>query len=171
MRRAALSFSIAVLTAAALIGAAPAQAKATTKNLTFPVDLTSSGTVLETLPGDITYGWNDLQGPTRWGKKDASLRFLGSVDYVNGNGPFGGFVTVTRADGTRLGLSVSGWATTPSDQTGTANATFRGAVSVIGGSGPYAGATGVGTMKGYRKAALGSPVQLTFSLTVSVPRT
>jgi len=26
-------------------------------------------------------------------------------------------------------------------------------------------------MKGYRKAALGSPVQLTFSLTVSVPRT
>ncbi|MFM8772349.1 MAG: hypothetical protein ACKOFP_00645, partial [Actinomycetota bacterium] len=108
MRRAALSFSIAVLTAAALIGAAPAQAKATTKNLTFAVDLTSSGTVLETLPGDITYGWNDLRGPTRWGKQDASMRFLGSVDYVSGTGPFGGLITITRGDGVKLGLSVSG---------------------------------------------------------------
>lgn len=171
MRRAALSFSIAVLTAAALIGAAPAQAKATTKNLTFAVDLTSSGTVLETLPGDITYGWNDLRGPTRWGKQDASMRFLGSVDYVSGTGPFGGLITITRADGVKLGLSVSGWATSPSEDAGTANAKFHGTVTVIGGSGPYAGATGVGTMKGFRKAALGSPVTLTFSLTVSVPRT
>ena len=170
MRRAALSFSIAVLTAAALIGAAPAQAKATTKNLTFAVDLTSSGTVLETLPGDITYGWNDLRGPTRWGKQDASMRFLGSVDYVSGTGPFGGLITITRADGVKLGLSVSGWATSPSEDAGTANAKFHGTVTVIGGSGPYAGATGVGTMKGFRKAALGSPVTLTFSLTVSVPR-
>lgn len=170
MRRAALSFSIAVLTAAALIGAAPAQAKATTKNLTFAVDLTSSGTVLETLPGDITYGWNDLRGPTRWGKQDASMRFLGSVDYVSGTGPFGGLITITRADGVKLGLSVSGWATSPSEDAGTANAKFHGTVTVIGGSGPYAGATGVGTMRGFRKAALGSPVTLTFSLTVSVPR-
>lgn len=170
MRRVALFFSIAVLTAAALIGAAPAQAKATTKNLTFAVDLTSSGTVLETLPGDITYGWNDLRGPTRWGKQDASMRFLGSVDYVSGTGPFGGLITITRADGVKLGLSVSGWATSPSEDAGTANAKFHGTVTVIGGSGPYAGATGVGTMRGFRKAALGSPVTLTFSLTVSVPR-
>lgn len=170
MRRVALFFSIAVLTAAALIGAAPAQAKATTKNLTFAVDLTSSGTVLETLPGDITYGWNDLRGPTRWGKQDASMRFLGSVNYVSGTGPFGGLITITRADGVKLGLSVSGWATSPSEDAGTANAKFHGTVTVIGGSGPYAGATGVGTMRGFRKAALGSPVTLTFSLTVSVPR-
>ena len=164
MRRAALV--AAALAATALIGASPAQAKPATKNLTFAVDLTSSGTVLETLPGDITYGWNDLRGPTRWGKQDASMRFLGSVDYVSGTGPFGGLVTITRADGTKIGLSVSGWATSPSDQAGTANATFRGTVTIIGGTGPYAGATGVGTMTGYRKAALGSPVELTFSLTV-----
>lgn len=171
MRRLALVLA-AALAATALIGASPAPAAqaAKSKNLTFGVDLTSSGTVLETLPGDITYGWNDLRGPTRWGKQDASMRFLGSVDYVDGTGPFGGFVTITRADGVRLGLSVSGWATTPSDEAGTANATFRGTVTVIGGSGPYAGATGTGTMKGFRKAALGSPVELTFSVTVSLPR-
>ena len=151
----------------ALVGlaGAPAQA-AKAKNLVFNVDLTSSGTTLETLPGEITYGWNDLRGPTRWGKKDAALRFLGSVDYVNGTGPFGGFVTVTRADGVKLAFSVSGWATTPADQEGTANATFRGTVTVIGGTGPYARATGTGTMEGFRKAALGSPVELTFSVTV-----
>lgn len=156
--------AVALIATAGLV-AAPAQA-AKSKTLVFDVDLTSSGTTLETLPGDITYGWNDLQGPTRWGKASAQMRFLGSVDYVSGTGPFGGFVTVTRADGTKLALSVSGWATSPEEDSGTANATFRGTVTVIGGSGPYAGATGTGTMNGYRKQALGSPVELTFSVVV-----
>lgn len=166
MRRRLIS-ALAAASLVALVGLAgtPAQA-AKSKNLVFDVDLTSSGTTLETLPGDITYGWNDLRGPTRWGKAAADMRFLGSVDYVSGTGPFGGFVTITRADGVKLALSVTGWATTPQDQAGTANATFRGTVSVIGGSGPYAKATGTGTMQGYRKAALGSPVELTFSVVV-----
>ena len=160
---------VAVLATTALVGlaglaGAPAQA-AKSKVLVFDVDLTSSGTTLETLPGDVTYGWNDLSGPTRWGKSSAQMRFLGSVDYVSGTGPFGGFVTVTRADGVKLALSVSGWATSP-ETSGTANASFRGTVTVIGGTGPYAKATGTGTMEGYRKAALGSPVELTFSVVV-----
>lgn len=155
--------AVALVTLTGLAGA-PAQA-AKSKTLTFDVDLISAGTTLETLPGDITYGWNDLRGPTRWGKASADMRFLGSVDYVDGTGPFGGFVTITRADGVKLALSVSGWATTPPEK-GTANATFRGTVTVIGGSGPYAGARGTGVMSGYREAALGSPVQLTFSVTV-----
>lgn len=160
---------VALLTTAlvALVGlaGAPAQA-AKAKILVFEVDLVSAGTTLETLPGDVTYGWNDLRGPTRWGKSSAQVRFLGSVDYVDGTGPFGGFVTVTRADGVKIGLSVNGWATTPPGAQGTANATLRGTVTVIGGTGPYAKATGTGTMEGSRKAALGSPVELTFSVTV-----
>ena len=163
----ARALAIAVLAAATvLVGVTPAQAKTQTKDLVFPVDLVSQGTTLTTLPGDITYGWNDLQGTTKWGGKNARVRFLGSVDYVDGTGPFGGFVTITRSDGTQLALSVSGWASTPSSEPGTANATFAGTVRVIGGSGPYQGAVGTGTMSGYRKAALGSPVQLTFSVTV-----
>ncbi len=161
---------LALASAAALaltmgMAGAPAQAiKA--KSLTFNVDLTSSGTTLTTLPGDITYGWNDLDGPTRWGQRSADVRFLGSVDYVRGTGPFGGFVTVTRADGVQLAFSVTGWATSPPNQSGTANARFQGTLTVIGGSGPYRGATGTGTMNGFRKSALGSPVQLSFSVTV-----
>lgn len=163
---------IPALAAAALLVTAvgvgsPAQAakRPTTKNLTFEVDFVSAGTTLTSLPGGITYGWNDLQGPTTWGAKSASVRFLGNVDYVDGTGPFGGYVTVTRSDGTQLAFSVSGWATAPAGD-GTSNAKFRGTITVIGGTGPYAGATGTGTMAGYRKSALGSPVELAFSVTV-----
>ncbi len=161
---------IASLVAAALVVApavaAPlATADSKVKTLTFDVDYVSTETDLTTLPGDITYGWNHLVGPTRWGKKRAESVFLGSVDYVNGSGAFGGFVTFTRSDGTRLSVSVDGWATSP-DTPGTANTAFNGAVRVIGGSGAYKGARGSGTMTGYRKADLGSPVQLTFTITV-----
>ncbi|MEK9665242.1 MAG: hypothetical protein VW362_03820 [Candidatus Nanopelagicales bacterium] len=160
---AALAVSALAVTPVLVAPAASADNKA--KTLTFKVDYVSTQTDLTTLPGDITYGWNHLVGPTRWGKKRAESVFLGSVDYVNGSGGFGGFVTFTRSDGSRLSLSVDGWATSP-DTPGTANTTFNGAVRVIGGSGAYAGARGSGTMTGYRKADLGSPVQLTFTLTV-----
>ncbi len=160
---AALGAGALVVTIA--LAGSPAQA-AKTKTLTFAGDLVSAGTTLQTLPGDITYGWNDLRGPTRWGRSSAQLRFLGSVDYVSGTGPFGGFVTVTRADGTSIAFSVTGWATSPTKEQGTANAKFRGTFTVIGGTGPYAGATGTGTMEGYRRAALCSPVELTFTAIV-----
>lgn len=164
-RRFIAALAATALVALAGVAGAPAQA-AKTKTLVFDVDLTSSGTTLETLPGDVTYGWNDLNGPTRWGKSSAQMRFLGSVDYVSGTGPFGGFVTVTRADGVKIAFSVTGWATSPQGQEGTANAKFRGTLTVIGGTGPYAEATGTGTMEGFRKSALGSPVELTFSVVV-----
>ena len=163
-RRLIAALAATALVALAGLAGSPAQA-AKSKTLVFNVDLTSAGTTLETLPGDVTYGWNDLNGPTRWGKSSAQMRFLGSVDYVSGTGPFGGFVTVTRADGVKIAFSVSGWSTSP-ETSGTANATFRGTLTVIGGTGPYAKATGTGTMQGYRKAALGSPVELTFSVVV-----
>ena len=153
------------LVATITLAGSPAHAAKTT-TLTFKVDLVSAGTTLQTLPGDITYGWNDLRGPTRWGRSAAQLRFLGSVDYVRGTGPFGGFVTVTRANGTSIAFSVTGWATTPAKEQGTANAQFRGTFTIIGGSGAYAGATGTGTMEGFRRAALGSPVELTFTAVV-----
>ena len=163
-RRLIATLAATSLVALAGLAGSPAQA-AKARTLVFDVDLTSAGTTLETLPGDVTYGWNDLQGPTRWGKSAAQMRFLGNVDYVSGTGPFGGFVTVTRADGVKIAFSVSGWATSP-ETSGTANAKFRGTLTVIGGTGPYAKATGTGTMAGYRKSALGSPVELTFSVVV-----
>ena len=165
---AALAVTALAVPAAALAGDSPAAtpAAAQAQTVVFTVDLVSTGTTLHTLPGDITYGWNHLVGTTRWGNKAASVEFLGSVDYTSGTGPFGGFVTFTRSDGTQLAVNATGWATSPADQSGTADATFAGSLQVIGGSGAYSGAQGSGRMTGFRKAALGSPVTLTFSITV-----
>lgn len=170
MLRSRLLLPVVLVTAAALVGSASAHAggatASPTKTVQFTVGLSSEGTTLRSLPGEVVYGWNHLVGSTEWGRRTASVEFLGSVDYVDGTGPFNGFVTFTRSDGTQLAVSATGWATTPPDQTGTADARFGGTLRVIGGSGPYAGAQGTGTMSGYRKAALGSPVVLTFSLTI-----
>ncbi len=163
-----LSRVAAVIAAAALLTAlplAPAQAKSSVKHLTFTVIVTSTGTTLQELPGDVTYGWNHLVGPTKWGKRSAELDFLGSVDYIEGSGGFGGFITVTRSDGTKLAFRADGNAMSP-PVAGTEDTHFAGSLEVIGGSGKYKGATGIGTMTGVRKAALGSPVKLTFDLRV-----
>ena len=149
----------------ALFPLAPAQARSSTKHLTFTVSFTSQGTTLHDLPGGVVYGWNNLTGPTTWGKKKATVEFLGSVDYVDGSGDFGGLITVTRSDGTTLAFSATGDAMSPPG-TGTEDTHFAGALSVIGGTGAYKGASGIGTMSGFRKSALGSPVTLTFDLRV-----
>lgn len=170
MRRViALALAILSLGAAHIVASPMSHADqpraTTTQSLEFPVRLTSAGSSLTELPGGVTYGWNDLRGPTTWGARSASLRFQGSVDYVDGTGPFGGFVTVTRSDGTALALTVTGYAIASAK--GTPSRTkFRGTVAVIGGSGPYAGARGTGTVSGFRKSALGSPAKLAFAVTV-----
>lgn len=139
-----------------------------TRTLIFTSTVTSVDTELNELPGDIVYGWNDLQGKTRWGNQSARLRFLGEVDYVDGSGPFGGFVTVTQRKGTQLAWRVTGRAVSPPGP-GTRDATFTGTVRVIGGSGRFTGATGSGTMTGSRNASLGGTVTLTFTVTVTRP--
>ena len=133
--------------------------------------VTSSGTTLNTLPGGITYGWNDLNGPTTWGKQQAAIHFQGDVNYLNGSGPFNGYVTVTGADGTVLAFRVEGSALAVPLNSGATETHFAGDIKVIGGTGTYANAKGIGTMVGTREAALGSPVRLTFRLTVLPART
>lgn len=136
-----------------------------TQVLEFPVQLSSASSSITELPGGVTYGWNDLRAPTRWGSRAANLRLQGSVNYIDGTGPLGGFVTITRSDGTKLALSVTGYATKRSTD-GSTRTKFLGVVEVIGGSGPYAKARGTGSVSGFRKSAPGSPVKLTFTVTV-----
>lgn len=168
MRFRALLASVAIAAVAFVVVPAPAQAApaAAARHITFEVTFTSTGTTLHTLDGGKTYGWNHLVGRTRWGSRSAHVEFLGSVNYVDGSGPFGGLVTVTRKNGTQLAFSVNGLAMS-GPTAGTSDTRFSGTISVIGGSGPYAAASGIGEMTGYRKAALGSPVTLTFDLRVA----
>lgn len=153
---------IGVLTVAAL---PPPAAASTTQDLQFSVRLKSHGSSLTEMPGGVIYGWNDLRGPTVWRTRAATLRLQENVDLVAGVGPFAGFVTVTRSDGTKLALSLSGYATEPRHGN-TAKTKILGSVTVIGGSGPYAKARGAGTFSGHRKTTLDSRVSLNLTLTV-----
>ena len=164
-RLVALLATVAASSALLMSGLAPAQAAARSERIELRANFTSSGTTLQTLPGGITYGWNHLVAGTTWAGQDATVDFLGDVEYVNGTGPFNGYITVTRADGAKLGLRVAGSALSLAT-TGTADARFSGNVTVIGGAGAYAGASGIGTMTGSRQAALGSPVQMRIVITV-----
>lgn len=170
MRTTRLRPLLAVLAAVGLAlvaAAAPAQAATRSERIELRMEFRSAGMTLEQLPGGITYGWNDLRAGTRWAGQDATVRFLGDVEYVDGSGPFNGYLTVTRADGAVLGLRVQGSALSLASGASTADARFSGNVTVIGGDGAYRGARGIGTMTGSRQAALGSPVGLTVRLTVT----
>ncbi|MFM8349559.1 MAG: hypothetical protein ACKN9D_00665, partial [Actinomycetales bacterium] len=87
--RAAVGF---LLVSTLALAVAPAAASGTSQRIVLVSRLTSAGTTLQNLPGGITYGWNDLRGGTTWGGQPASIRFLGSVNYVDGSGPFDGLV-------------------------------------------------------------------------------
>ena len=159
-RRAFVAFVVLLMGSLALVSPASAANRVTT--LVFHTTMTSSGTTLQQQPGGHVYGWNNLNGTTTWGNQSATVQLLADVNYVNGSGEFGGYVTITRADGTVLSLRLSGAAVAATDRT-----TFAGGVVLFQGTGRFAGAVGTGTMRGFRTAALGSPVDLTFTVTLT----
>ena len=159
VRRVLVVLAAVILGSAALVAPASATGRSTT--IVLHTTMTSSGTTLQQQPGGHVYGWNNLNGTTTWGNQMATIQLLADVNYVNGSGSFGGYVTVTRADGTVLSLRLTGDAVAAADRT-----TFAGGLALFQGTGRYAGALGTGTMRGFRTAALGSPVDLTFTITL-----
>jgi hypothetical protein len=127
------------------------------------VSLTSSDRTLYQVgqAGQRTYGWNRLVGTTTIDGAAAQVELLGSVRYRTGSGPFSGFITLKLADGSLLGLSVTGRSSASPDGT---DASFRATLTVIGGTGAEVGTTGHGTFTGSRKAALGGRVDLDVTL-------
>ena len=111
--------------------------------------------------GDKTYGWNQLTGASSLDDQPVDVEMLASVDYIDGSGPFSGFLTFTFADGSTLGFTMQGSAELDSaaDET-----TFVSTLTVIGGTGTYAATTGSGVFSGQRTAELGGDVAATFDL-------
>lgn len=157
----------AVMAVFAIVLAAPAQAVPAAQDVVLVTTLTSVGTSLNTI-GNVKYGWNDLKGVANWGKEPVSIRLQGDVAYKNDNGPFNGYFTITKADGTQLAFHVDGQALAI-PVTGGTKTKFHGVMSFLQGSGTYSNAQSTGTMVGFREAAIGSPVQMTLRFTV-VPR-
>ena len=74
----------------------------------YGIFLNEISTLYQVGPANQTvYGWNRLTCTTRVGGETVDVELLGSVDYVNGSGDFFGFVTITFADGSSLGVRLT----------------------------------------------------------------
>ena len=131
--------------------------------LRFPASITSVETTLARVgPGDrVVYGWNRLTGKTVVDGERVAIDMLGNVAYRHGDGPFFGFITLTFADGSTLGLRMDGEADAIAD---TSRAEFRAKLTVLGGTGRFLRATGSGRWEGHRDAQLGGAVDMNVRL-------
>jgi len=114
--------------------------------------------------GQVVYGWNDLEGTARVDGETIGVQLLGNVEYVDGGGPFGGFVTLSYPDGTLLALRVT--EATSIAKTDTSDARFEGLVRVVGGTGRFVDASGRGVLSGRRNDELGGVVEMTYVVRV-----
>jgi hypothetical protein len=156
---------VLVASVALLAAAAPTAANDQTAKVTVTVTLSSKQTVLEKVGrgGDVTYGWNQLEGSASTPSGNVDVEILGNVEYTKGEGPFFGFVTLKFASLSTLGLHMEGKATLNADGSTALKAKLR----VIEGTAAMTGASGKGSFKGGRDAAVGSPITITITVNVS----
>jgi hypothetical protein len=129
------------------------------KDVAWSSDITSAATMLHQAGSDneVVYGWNRLVGQTTVNGEAAQVELLGNVAYDRGSGPIFGFVTLTFADGSTLGMQMNGEGKANADTT---KATFQAKLTVLGGTGRYLHVTGSGSWSGKRDASLGAQVHM-----------
>ena len=152
-----------VVIVAVMAGPAPAKSSKVTK-ISFTVSLTSQQRILEMVGrgGQITYGFNQLDGTASTAGGDVGVQILGNVEYTKGSGPFFGFLTLKFASLSTLGLRIEGTATLRKDGTTALKAKLR----IVGGNAAFTGASGSGSFTGERKAELGSPIEIKIMVNV-----
>lgn len=119
-------------------------------------DLTKMGPNEEQL-----FGWNLLVGTGTFQGVPVDVRLQGAVNYTNGNGPFGDFLQLIAADGSRIAFSLQGQAT----QTDISQ--LDGELKFIGATGAFAGLSGNGSFRATRSAEVGAPVEATITMNLS----
>jgi len=93
----------------------------------------------------------------RAGRRDnVDVQMLGNVEYVNGSGPFFGFLNLQYPSQSLLGLRMDGQAKRHRDGTTDLNAKLR----VVGGIAALSGAKGTGTITGERREELGGAIDI-----------
>jgi hypothetical protein len=154
----------AVVVGVVALGSAPLPAgdNDDPNRISFPVTLTSQQSILEQVGrgGEQTYGWNELTGTATTDSGDVQVQMLGNVEYVEGSGPFFGFVTLRFASMSTLGLRMQGTATVKDDGSTDLKAKLR----VIGGNAAMTGAKGKGRFTGERPAELGGAIEITITV-------
>ncbi len=94
--------ALAVLLGTALVAVtSPAQAADSRVTITFKAQLANVSNNTSTF-GDLQYGTTTLQGASLVKGEEVLVRRDSVVEYVDGTGPIGGFLTVTWKDGSRI---------------------------------------------------------------------
>lgn len=111
--------------------------------------------------GTVQYGTGRIAGSGTLGSTLVDAEILVALDYREGTGPFTGYLTLTYANGDRLGFSLVGSAVAEGDVS-----TIEGALTAIGGTGALEAVTGTGTLSGTRAGPVGSPVSYRLDLSL-----
>lgn len=152
---------IALLGAFVVAVASPARAADTRVTFTFKAQLANVSNNTSTF-GALQYGTTTLQGASLIKGDEVVVRRDSVVEYVDGTGPIGGFLTVTWQDGSRISMRVAGTGIKAAQRTD-----FTAALDVFSTAGRWKGYVGQGVMRGARDGALGSPVVYTYRVTLT----
>jgi len=98
--------------------------------------------------------------------EQVTFEVLVSLEYTDGSGPFTGFLSLFWPNGDAVVCHYE--AVVVRDDDG--NSRWSSILHVIDGSGSLTNATGVGTVSGFRSAALGGSVEYTVELTIHPPK-
>ncbi len=121
-------------------------------------------------PGDTTFY---TVGPEQFGVgrlaaivdiagEPVTFEVLVSLEYIDGSGPFTGFISLYWPNGDAVACRYE--TTVVRDDAG--DSKWHSIVHVIDGSGSLTGASGIGTVSGFRSAALGNSVEYRVDLTI-----
>lgn len=94
--------------------------------------------------------------------EQVTFEVLVSLQYTDGSGPFTGFLSLIWPNGDAVACRYEG--VLVRDEAG--DSRWNSILLVIDGSGSLTGATGVGTLSGFRSAALGGSVEYTVDLNI-----
>lgn len=107
----------------------------------------------------IQYGTLVFEGPGTFVDQKVETEILAYLNYVDGTGPSGGYLTITTVDEDSLVFSLSLTAANKNDRF-----EISGRADVIGGTGRFADVTGSGSGVGVRNGPVGSDVEWTLTL-------
>jgi hypothetical protein len=108
---------------------------------------------------EFQYGTLVFNGPGTFDGQSVDTEVIGTVNYVDGAGPAGGYLTLTTPDGDVLAFDLELTATTTEDEV-----KLTGRFEVIAGTGRFEDVTGGGTATGTREVTVGSTVTWTAKL-------
>jgi len=94
--------------------------------------------------------------------EQVTFEVLVSLEYIDGSGPFTGFLSLFWPNGDAVACRYEG--VVVRDDAG--DSRWKSILHVINGSGSLTGATGVGKVSGFRSAALGGSVEYSVDLTI-----